>query len=185
MRELEKYVRENFPDELEKVIRDFANEFPKLTDAEKTIIYKYSDDDFTFFGVNKTLRESEGLIVPEFAKYLDLALSKLPNYVGTVYRGTPLTDIEFKRYTQALEYETPITEHFFVSSSHLINIAEGYGDFQFKIFSKTGKSIEKISKFGVQNFDNEYEVLFPKESSFEVLEISQTRFFTYISLNEL
>lgn len=185
MKELEKYVQENFPDELEKVRRDFANEFPRLTDAEKTIIYKYTDDDFTFMGINNALRRNEGVIVPEFAKYLDFALSKLPNYVGTVYRGTPLNDIDFERYVQALRNETIITEHFFVSSSLLIDIAEGYGDFQFKIFCKTGKSIEKISKFGVQSFDNEFEVLFRKQSKFEVLEISQSRFYTKIILNEI
>ena len=37
MRELEKYVQENFPDELEKVRQDFANVFLRLTDAEKTV----------------------------------------------------------------------------------------------------------------------------------------------------
>ena len=60
MSELEKYVQENFPAELEKVRRDFANEFPHLTDAEKTIIYKNTDEDDTHVAVNKTLRDSKG-----------------------------------------------------------------------------------------------------------------------------
>ena len=38
MSELEKYVQENFPDELEKVRRDYPNEFPHLlTDAGKPL----------------------------------------------------------------------------------------------------------------------------------------------------
>ena len=53
MRELERYVQENFPDELEKVQQDFKNEFLRLTDAEKTIIYEYSDDTFNTEGYSK------------------------------------------------------------------------------------------------------------------------------------
>ena len=53
MRELERYVQENFPDELEKVQQDFKNEFLRLTDAEKTIIYEYSDDTFNTEGYPK------------------------------------------------------------------------------------------------------------------------------------
>ena len=185
MRELEKYVQENFPDELEKVRRNFANEFPRLTDAEKTIIYKYSDDDFTFVGVNKTLRNSEGLNVSEFAKYLNFALSKLPKTKGiTTFRGVYKSDIDFDKLVYAHESGTLWTDYGFFSTSHNRIIADGCGDLIFIVFGKNGKAIEKISKFGAGNFDNEEEVLFKSGTLFKVLDISTRRNQTIIKLRE-
>ena len=185
MRELEKYVIENFPDELEKVRRDFADELPHLTDAEKTIIYKYSDDDFTFSGVNKTLRNSEGLVVPDFAKYLNSALWNLPNYKQITYRGIYLEDIYLEKYVKAFQNRTILTEYGFTSSSRDRMIAEGYGDIFFKIIGKRGKSIEKVCKFGASNFENEEEVLFRKNTSFNVINMSKSRNLTIFNLIEI
>jgi hypothetical protein len=185
MRELEKYVQENFPDELEKVRRDFANEFPKLTDAEKTIVYKYTDDDFTFMGINGALRRSEGLIVPEFAKYLDFALSKLPkSKLITTYRGTNKSRLDFEKLLYAFENRTLWTDYGFFSTSHSRIVADSYGDLIFIILGKRGKAIEKISKFGARNLENEEEVLFNRGTSFKVLSISESRNKTIIKLRE-
>ena len=185
MRELEKYVQENFLDELEKVRTDFANDFPKLTDAEKTIIYKYTDDDFTFMGVNKALRDSEGLKVPEFAKYLNFALSKMPNYKEITYRGTELSEFDLEKYIKSFQNRTLLTEYGFLSTSRDRMIAESYGDIIFKVIGRRGKSIEKISKFGANSFDNEQEVLFRKGTNFNVFNMSKSRHQTIIHLIEI
>ena len=185
MRELEKYVQENFFDELEKVRRDFSNEFPRLTDAEKTIIYKYTDDDFTFIGINQTLRRSEGLIVDDFAKYLDFALSKLPNYNQITYRGTELDEKDVEKYIKSYQNGTILTEFGFFSTSRDRMIAESYGDIFFKVFGKRGKSIEKISKFGAGYLENEEEVLFRKNTPFKVFNMSKSRSHTIFHLLEI
>ena len=185
MRELEKYVQENFPDELEKVRQDFANTFLRLTDAEKTIIYKYSDDDFTFVGINKVLRDSEGLSMPEFAKYLNVALSKLPKTKGIpTYRGIEKADIDFEKLVYAYENKTLWTDYGFFSTSRNRIIADSYGDLIFVVSGKNAKSIEKISKFGAGNLENEEEVLFKSGTSFKVLDISTRRNQTIIKLRE-
>lgn len=185
---IEKFVLENFKDEFETVQNSKrANILPHLTLAEKTIIYKYTDDDFTYLGLNKQLRQSKGQIISEFAQHLDNALLKIENYVGLVYRSTDLPEEVFEEYKTAFRLRTFYTEYGFFSSSQSEFIAkENYvNDFFFKIFSKNGKPIEKIAKFGVSSFDNEYEILFRKNTRFKVLEITKFQKYTLIILREV
>jgi ADP-ribosyltransferase exoenzyme len=186
--DIEKYIFENFKDEFETVQNSKrANVLPHLTIFEKTVIYKYTDDDFTYLGLNKQLRHSKGQIISEFAQHLDNALSKIESHVGLVYRSTDLPEEVFEDYKTAYRLGTFYTEYGFFSSSQSEFIAkENYvNDYSFKIFSKTGKPIEKIAKFGVNSFDNEYEVLFRKNTRFKVLEITKFQKYTLITLREV
>jgi ADP-ribosyltransferase exoenzyme len=188
MRNLKKYVQTHLQTELD-IIRtsERANVLLELSLEEKAIVYKYTDDDMTFIGLNKELRKNKGQNPSEFAQYLDSALSKLKNYVGLVYRSTDLPEHIFDEYKSALINKTIITEYAFISTSQSEIVAkEGYpSDFLFEIFSKNGKAIEKISKFGLNSFDNEYEVLFTKGSRFKVLDITKFQYYTLITLKEV
>jgi ADP-ribosyltransferase exoenzyme len=188
MRNLKKYAQKYLKTELEKIQNsEIANSSLELTLEEKAIIYKYTDDDFTHLGINKQLRDSQGQNVTDFAKYLVHALSKIESYVGIVYRSTDLPELIFQQYQSALINRTNITEYAFLSATQLEYIAKkGYpNDFLFKIFSKNGKPIENISKFGKYSHDNEFEVVFIKGSQFKVLAIEKYQNHTLIVLKEV
>ena len=188
MKKLNKFAQEHLQSEIEIILQSERNNaLPELTTEEKAFIYKYTDDDFTHLGTNKQLRESQGKNIADFAKYLAIALSKIESYVGIVYRSTDLSELIFQEYQSALSNKTIITEYAFLSATQSEYIAkEGYAnDFLFKIFSKNGKPIEKISKFGIYSFDNEFEVVFIKGSQFKVLGIEKYQNYTLIILKEV
>lgn len=182
MRELEKYVHARLEDELRKVRRDFTNVMPELSDEVKAIIYKYTDDAFI---VNETLRDSRGSKITPFAKHLDTALSTLPNYKNIVFRGVRRTGTRLKKYQNALENQEAIIEYGFTSASLKKEIAREYGTIILQIFSKSGKLIQNISKFGSKSGTNEFEVLFRYGTSFNVLEIIENDIYTFIQLEEI
>jgi hypothetical protein len=182
MRELEKYVHARLEDELRKVRRDFATAMPELSDEVKAIIYKYTDDAFI---VNDTLRESKGQKITPYAKHLDTALSILPDYKNIVFRGVRNTASRLKKYQNAFESRETIIEYGFTSASTKKEIAREYGTIILQIFSKRGKLIQNISKFGSKSGTNEFEVLFRYSTSFNVLEIIENGIYTFIQLEEI
>ena len=117
--------------------------------------------------------------------HLNIALKKLPNYSQITYRGTELKEIDLEKYIKSFHNRTILTEYAFFSTSRDRMIAESYGDIFFKIIGKNGKSIEKISKFGSNNIDNEQEVLFRINTSFKVLSMSKSKNFTTFNLLEI
>ena len=188
MKKLKKFAQEHLQSEMDIILQsERINALPKLSLEEKAFIYKYTDDDFTHLGLNKQLRDSQGKNIPDFAKHFAYVFPKLESYVGIVYRSTDLPKSIFQEYQSALFNKTIITEYGFLSTTQSEFIAkEGYAnDFLFKIFSKNGKSIEKLSKFGIYSFDNEFEVVFIKGSQFKVLEIIKYQSYTLIVLKEV
>jgi NAD:arginine ADP-ribosyltransferase len=186
MKDLETYVYTHLKDELDIIRRDFQHVLPELPDEAKTIIYKYTDDDDTFNeSINTVLRNSKGLVENEFSTHLNTALNKLPNLKELVYRGTVLSRFDIERYQNALENKTILIEHSFLSASLSEGIARANGDILFKIFGKTCKLIEKVSKFGSQSVYNEQEVLFQQGTSFRVLDISKQGNYIIIILREV
>jgi ADP-ribosyltransferase exoenzyme len=183
--QLNQYVQQNFQETLEIVRSNGrANALNMLTLEEKAIIYEYTD--WEYLSVNSSLRESKGTIVSEFAQYLDTVLSKLPNYVGVVYRRTELSEAVLDIFQNAYLNDIPIVEYGFLSTSQSQIVASGFsGDFSFEIFSKTGKLIENIAKNGTFSYENEEEVLFRKNTHFKVLDIIKKPKMILIRLKEI
>ncbi|WP_028523932.1 ADP-ribosyltransferase [Runella limosa] len=144
---------------------------PLLTNFEKAIIYKYSDTGYE--DVNELLRLNQGQNLPLFAQLLNECLSKLPDYEGVVYRGEDLSKMQAEIYISAFANGQVITKRQFFSSSRSKQIANMFGKTSVKIYSKTGKMIEHIANFGINDSQNEREVLFRCNTSFEVVDILQ------------
>jgi NAD:arginine ADP-ribosyltransferase len=73
----------------------------------------------------------------------------------------------------------------FISASKSPRVANQFGQILLIIFSKNGKSIENISKFGTNSSSNEQKILFPSGSTFNVLDIEENNNNTIIILQEL
>jgi hypothetical protein len=59
------------------------------------------------------------------------------------------------------------------------------GNYQFTIICKSGKEIEKFSKYGQYSGQNEKEILFTPNCKFNVLEITKNKDHTLISTEEV
>lgn len=102
---------------------------------------------------------------------LDRSLSKVRNYEGEVYRTISNSDLGGgRRIADSFEAGKPVTFREFLSTSRAPNGAykayakAGNGEIRFKIQSKSGKSIEKVSWA-----TSEREVLFKSGSSFNIV----------------
>jgi ADP-ribosyltransferase exoenzyme len=183
--QLNQYIHQNFQESFEIVSNSGrANVLNMLALEEKTIIYEYTD--WEYLTVNSSLRESKGTNISSFAQYLDTTLSKLPNYLGVVYRRAELSESVLDIFQNAYLNDIPIVEYGFLSTSQSQIIAAGFsGDFSFEIFSKTGKLIEDIAKNGISSYENEEEVLFRKNTHFKVLDIIKKSEIILIRLKEI
>jgi ADP-ribosyltransferase exoenzyme len=183
--QLNQYVHQNFQESFEEVSNSGrANVLPMLTLEEKTIIYEYTS--WEYLTVNSSLRKSNGTNVSEFAQYLDIALSKLPNYKNVVHRGAELSEPIFDTFQHSFLNKIPIIEYGFLSTTQSRIIATSFSDgYLFEIFSKRGKLIADIAKNGTYSYESEEEVLFRKDTRFKVLDIIKKSTHTLIRLNEI
>ncbi len=182
--ELSDFVEQNLPSTLAtvkrlKLIDDVLNIF------EIALIYHYTDEGFEF--VNESLIKDKGVITNVYAQFLVYTLQKLPNYQKLVFRGTLLNKSQKQRYIEAVTQSITIQEPIFLSTSKSELTANLFskGDTLFTIFSKTGKQIEKFSKFGLNSGQNEKEVLFIPNTTFEVLDVTKEDSKTLIILEEI
>lgn len=182
---IEKYSKENLTHEMLEITNSIRNNhLPELTLYEKAIIYKYTNDGFE--EINELLRNFKGNKNNVFGRFLNRSLSKLPNFEGLVYRAAQLSKLELDRYVIAFKDNSIIKEFTFVSTSKSRLIAMAYrGNVVFRISSRTGKDIEKISKFGEYGFSNEKEVLFRSNRNFKVLEVTEESDYTLITMEEV
>jgi len=182
---VEKYAQEHLPAEIKEIETSPRNtEALELTIFEKAILYKYSTDGYN--EPNEELRKSNGKQNTAFGKLVSSCLSKLTDFEGLVYRKVTLTAAELKRYRRALRENLPIVEYSFISSSKSRLIAMRFaGDTLFRIYSRTGKDIEKIAKFGAFSSENEKEVLFRENRRFRVLGITKEATYTLITMEEI
>ena len=184
MTDLEEYVQATLKDELALVQKNFKNTFPKLTDLEKAIIYWYSENGYE--SINNVLRNSKGQKQTRLGEFLNLALSKLPNYQDVVFRSTRFSKAHLEKYQAVFEKNEPIIEYAFTSASTSERIARMFGNgIFFEIFSKTGKSVDKISKYGLTSGQNEKEVIFRSPTQFLILDIQYSNQSTHITLQEI
>ncbi|MES2701694.1 MAG: ADP-ribosyltransferase [Bacteroidota bacterium] len=183
---VKKYVEKYLTSELRAIVgSDRAHEFPELSNYEKAVIYKYTNDGYE--SLNDRLRKSKGSDVPLFGKHLEKALRKLTNYEGVVFRGVHLSETNINQYRKALSTGHLLTEYPFLSTSTSFSIANNVPGLNciFVIASKTGKAIEKIAKFGIHNPPNEREVLFMPNTQVRVLSISGEGGYTTINIEEV
>lgn len=156
----------------------------RLDIYEETIIYKYSVDGYE--DLNELLRRTSGNRNSQFGRFLRASLQKLPNYIGLVYRAANLNKAELNRYQKHLRTGELLNEYSFVSSSRSRVIAMAFGaNCLFRIWSKSGKSIEEYAKFGIANAQNELEVLFLNNCRFKVVDISNESEYTLITMFEV
>ena len=183
MSPLEKYVNKYLSTELQSVTkRNYSRTY--ISVFEETIIYKYTEDGYE--DVNELLRKSRGQKNSKFGKLLKKSLLKLPKHSGLVYRGVAMTMTEFLRYKKYLASGKPLKEYSFVSTSKLRHTAMAFGATHlFRIWSKSGRSVEEYAKFGIRNFQNEFEVLFVNNSRFNVTEIRKESGYTLITMFEI
>lgn len=170
---LKKYVEKHLAKELRAIQNSGRkDELALLSDYEKAIIYKYTYDGYA--KLNALLRASDGVNSSDYGIFLEKSLRKLPKYGGIVYRAADLTKSQIALYLQAHKDKAPIVESAFISTTKIRSIAKEFrSNCLFRIVSKSGKEIEKISKFGIHNPPNEYEVLFSPNSKFDVLNIEE------------
>jgi hypothetical protein len=185
LKKITKYSKQELSQEISAIEKsERNNEHPNLSSFEKAIIYKYSDDGYEL--LNEQLRLTKGNNKTEFGILLELSLSKLPNFDGLVYRSAKLTPQELNKYNIALQSNKAIIEPTFISTSKSRAIAmEFKGNTLFRIYSRTGKIIEKIAKFGIYNPPNEKEVLFNPNCTFKVLEITKENDYPLITMEEI
>lgn len=183
---LKEYVEIKYPDALNAIRHsESAKDVTELTDYEKAIIYKYTDDGYV---VNETLRDSKGVKVPEFAHHLNTVLAKLPPLSDgevVVYRGIFKTNFVLNQYKKALNEKTILTEYGFLSTTQSKKVASQFGQVLLIIFSKNGKPIGNLSKFGTHSATNEQEILFQSGTQFNVLDIEEDANNAVIILKEL
>lgn len=141
-----------------------------------------------FESVNEALRNKNlNPQLQQYAQFLVECLEKVPDYQDVVFRGESLTQTQKQRYIDAYEHSTLIQIPTFFSTSKSQLIANQFSkrDTLFTIFSKTGKEIERFAKFGIHSGQNEKEVLFVPNCSFEVLEVSISSSTTLITLEQI
>ncbi len=122
---------------------------------EIALIYHYSDSGYEH--LNENLIKNKGVITTDYEQFLAGTLQKLPSFQNAVFRGTTLDKSRKQRYIKALSTNKVIQEYSFLSTSTSEIVANLFskGDTLFTIFSKTGKQIEKFSKFGLYSGQNE------------------------------
>lgn len=181
--ELEAYVKQYLPTALNSIIQSYrAHELPNLTIYEKAIIFAYTDiQSNQHQALNELLLASHGTKISEFGLFLEASLDKLEPFNNLmVFRGAQEAYYDVKKYINAYENKTIVTEYAFLSASKFQIVAQGFGRILFRIYGRNGKSIEKVSKF-----EREKEVLFKRNTSFKVVNVSNNGFSTIITLKEI
>ncbi|PLK44335.1 ADP-ribosyltransferase domain-containing protein [Emticicia sp. TH156] len=182
--ELEDYVIRHLSSALAAVQKlDLSD--ARLTSFEIALIYHYSEEGYE--STNELLIKSNGNLMSDYARFLSLTLQKLPAYNQLVFRGCQLNKLQKQRYIEAFNSRTTIQEPLFLSTSKssLIGNLFSKGDTLFTIYGKSGRDIENFSKFGVKSGQNEKEVLFLPNTSFEVLAVTKSGTKTLITLEEI
>ncbi|MDZ7899902.1 MAG: ADP-ribosyltransferase [Arcicella sp.] len=161
----EEYAKEYLTQEIQAIENsNRLNVLTELTVYEKAIIYKYSEDGY--LDLNERLRISKGKDISDFGLLLDEFLSKLPDYQGIVFRGVNLPKYKIDEYFIKFERKERVIENAFLSTSLKTSEAYKYGTTVLQIFSRTGKSVESISRYPYEK-----EILFRYNRQFEIVAI--------------
>ena len=166
----------------------------ELSAIEKASIYNYSASGYS--KLNNFLRGGEGFesmngtkkfspadkeYLQSLSNSLENGLNKMDaNYSGVVYRGVSLPQSRINEIKQLYENKSAYSEPFFQSTSYKAGLSYP-GNAQFVITSKTGKLIQPLTKYGVQ----EKEVLFNRNTPFKIKSIEQSGDQTVFIMEEI
>ncbi len=129
--------------------------------------------------------------------FITQGLEKLPTYQGSVYRGMIIKRKEFERVFGGGKGDV-IQQNRFISSSHDVDVALEFATKKqstmkknkiqviFEIKSQNGRDIERISEYN-GNFvsENQKEVLFLNNTSFEIEDTKQVGNVVWVKLMEI
>lgn len=170
-----------FKDSLKRIKRTNT----KLSELEEAAVYHYTTKAVQQLNLKLRLGREDDQNWSH-AQLVSQALGKLPNYKGTTYRFVASESL-LKKLQQSLEDKTPFVDKGFVSTSTSIDFIQRLiarnnkpNQMVFTIQSKTGKKIDAIS-----NKPQQKEVIFDKNSRFEVQEIIEELGIYYITLKQL
>lgn len=182
-KEASKKVEDPIKNEVSKAIEKELKkdiESVKLTSEDEQAVYRYIGSES--FTINESLRLGEELTAEQnsFIKSLDKALEKLPKYEGRVkrslsfgkYRKEELEEfIEQHKIDETVEYKQYLST----------TVGDTYnpdGEVQILIVSKDGRNITVMNKV-------EQEILFKRDSKFEVLRKELIDGIYYIYMEEI
>lgn len=121
--------------------------------------------------INESLRK--GTVSPETqnkVNNINNALSKLPDYIGSVHRGIKIPD-NIENLIKEWGKGGILNMDSFTSTSTSDKVAASFGGVRMEIKSKSGKDISGISEFG----EGESEILFKTGAKFKISDIEVKR----------
>ncbi|GAM51263.1 hypothetical protein NSK11_contig00108-0001 [Nocardia seriolae] len=152
-----------------------GSELPHITEADDKALKFYSASGYD--RLNELLRSDTALSPGQEARVdsINQALSKLPDYSGTVYRGLTLPPEVIAAYEKGLVVDVkeffstskrPDIADGFMEKSYLGTHDLGYERVMFTVISESGKDIQSYS-----TVPREAEVLFATDSKFYVADV--------------
>lgn len=169
--ELKNYVHEHLSESF-KIIQTTGRQqvLPHINDFQKAIIYKYTDDGYE--DINDQLRLQKP--IPQLGKLLVDSLQTLDEYKGLCYRSIKCPKLHLEKYAKAFEEGSVISEPSFLSCSKTKSLAYLFSSSpMFTIYSKKGRDVELIAKYGYFSSQNEKEILFLPNTQFKVLDYQE------------
>lgn len=141
----------------------------KLTNEEQWALNEYVSSES--YKINVVLRARGSLTEEQkkFVEYLDSALEKMPIYKGTVYRS--MTDFAIEDIDAFFARHTPGRK--IVFSAYTSSGTKVYDEnfpIQYVLQSKSGRDIRSVNP-------KEYEILFPRNTSFRVVRVEGNTIF--------
>ena len=161
---------------------NLQSQFPNLDIEDLTAIHHYTDEFYA--DLNWALRNPASMDdhFRGFNKALNNGVDKLPNHIGTTYRGATIPEsVVMSKYKAAFDNgQGNVVEEAFTSTSTNPNIADSFsndnlnpGDVKvfFTLNGTTGKDVDLISKYGPTFTNSAYsesEILFKSGTNFRV-----------------
>lgn len=151
--------------QFEEVLNDtrISNSHNHITNLIKTPIYDYTGEGYEL--INDGLRKKKKVKNEYFINY---GLKKMKSFNGLTYRSATLNQSIIDSYFESYKKDKIISDLAFFSTSLNFRIATGSfgGNVIFKIFSKRGKQIMKLSMHPYEE-----EVLFSSKTKFKISNI--------------
>ena len=176
---------------MERVLSELSALYPDVPNTELTAIYHYTRNGGNYRQLNKQMEKGT------LADFITQGLEKLSTYQGSVYRGMIIKRKEFERVFGGGKGDV-IQQNRFISSSHDVDVALEFATKKqstmkknkiqviFEIKSQNGRDIERISEYN-GNFvsENQKEVLFLNNTSFEIEDTKQVGNVVWVKLMEI
>lgn len=139
----------------------YDRKYESSTSAE-FLVYEYTDKCFEKMNAELFKTKDQDPDILKLTEQLDAVLCDYPESKESVYRGTNLPDAVAEKYSTSEEISFPA----FSSSSKSFRVACDFakkGNTLFKMTSKSGRAVDKLSKH-----EEEEEVLFRLNTRFKV-----------------